>query len=214
MKKKTLRWPDFKNIIESKNLEFQGEATADGYTLFAFDGPIEYDCEIDEKDANFEDEKADYENNYAVHANQRLSSFVHTKEFPVFASKVSTSGEKFFHRLHGVEITLDGSGSATEYLFSVPYAHAKLSGVIVINGLMGDNVDFSIYDTETGTISGIADKKLNQFGFNVFISEKNFRYNSLYDADLIQGLRIGLKVHPKDAQVRSIYANIILHELK
>jgi len=73
--KMLLRYIDFKNIIEDKNLKWQFKLEENSgdkyYYLFSYDGGILYECNIDSN--YYENETLDFENNYKNTANKNLN---------------------------------------------------------------------------------------------------------------------------------------------
>jgi hypothetical protein len=131
-----------------------------------------------------------------------------------FASKILSDGKKLYTRIHGISATV--SGAADNIDFSVPYNNCKITGIEIFNGELGDKINLKILDTPTGTISGVANYTLNQFGFNVYIDSAMYRYQSNYDADLIKDmvLRLEYDAITADESPKTVYVNIILHEVK
>lgn len=130
-----------------------------------------------------------------------------------FADKILPNGSKLFKRVHGVSQQV--SNSLVNIDFSIPYANCKITGMEIISAVAGDVCNFKILDTPSGTISGVANAQLNQFGFNVNIASIFYKHESNYDADLIQDLKIRIEYLPKDtSSTRDVFINLILHEVQ
>lgn len=131
-----------------------------------------------------------------------------------FASKVLSNGKKLYMRVHGIEATVSGSSDNID--FTIPYPSCKITSIEILNGELGDKVNFKILDTNTGTISGVPNYMLNQFGFDVRIGPDLYKHESGYDADLIQGLILRLEYDAitSDLLPKTVYINFILHEVK
>ncbi len=134
-----------------------------------------------------------------------------TKSQP-FADK-QVDGKKLFKRVHGS--TLASNTTSDQNIdFLVPYTQAKITGLEVINADMGDRADFMVLDTSAGTISGIPNYKLNQFGFDVNLAEKFHKEESSYDADVILGMTLRVVFKAASATSKTVGFNFILHEMK
>lgn len=142
-----------------------------------------------------------------------MGSRVEVSSSTPFANKTLPDGKKVYKRVHGVSETLQ-SGQ-TNIDFVIPHDACKITGVEIIAGIHGDKVNFKVYDTPTGTISGYPDVLLNQFGFNVYMAEGLHKELSNYDADLIKDMKVSLEYDAKDTGAeREVYVNFILHEVK
>lgn len=129
-----------------------------------------------------------------------------------FADKTLPTGEKLYKREHGIEATV--SNAMVEMSFVIPYNICKITGLELIAAELGDKVNFKVYDTPTGTISGVPNLLLNQFGFDVFVAKGYHLKDSKYDADLIKDMKITVEYTPKDMGERQVYCNLVLHEVK
>lgn len=132
---------------------------------------------------------------------------------PAFAAKSLSDGKKIYKRVHGVKALVQNDPVNIELV--VPYDSCKITGVELIAGVHGDKVNFKVYDTPTGTISGIPNQLLNQFGFDVYVAKDLHREISNYDADLIKDMKLVVEYDAKDELLpRDVYVNFILHEVK
>lgn len=129
-----------------------------------------------------------------------------------FASKVLPNGKKLYTRVHGIQISVSGAPDNIDFV--IPYDNCKLTGLEIIGGNLGDTVNLKVLDTPTGTISGVADYTLNQFGFDVNISKDFYRRDSAYDADLIKDMKIRIEYDSIATLPVPVYINLILHEVK
>ena len=127
-----------------------------------------------------------------------------------FANKRLPEGD-LFKRVHGVSATI-AAGSTGNVELVVPYNIAKFNGAEIINCKLGDTVDFMVYDNPSGTISGVPDLMLNQFGFNVQMPNDFYKNTSEYDADIILGMKIQCQYTNNGADPVTIYMNVELHE--
>lgn len=131
-----------------------------------------------------------------------------------FASKILSNGKKLFMRVHGIQAQVSGAPDNID--FTIPYTNCKITGIEILNGELGDKINFKVLDTASGTISGIPNYMLNQFGFDVRIGSALYKHESGYDADLIQGmvLRLEYDAITSDLLPKNVYINFILHEVK
>lgn len=129
-----------------------------------------------------------------------------------FASKVLPSGQKLFKRIHGVQYTV-AANTTQSISFTVPYIQAKIDGLQILGASLGDTANFKVYDNNLGTISGVPDIMLNQFGFGVCLSKDFHVEESQYDADVIQGMKLELEFTNSTDSSVVIGANFILHEV-
>lgn len=130
-----------------------------------------------------------------------------------FAAKNLPDGRRLFMRVRGVSAVVSGTPDNIDFI--VPYAACKINAVEIINCEIGDKVDFEVYDNPSGTISGVPDAKLNQFGFSVNMTDKFYSHKSNYDADLIKDMKVRLVYDAinSDMLPKTIYINFILHEV-
>jgi hypothetical protein len=130
-----------------------------------------------------------------------------------FAEKVLPNGKKVYTRIHGIKKALAGTQDALEFV--IPYNSCKITGIEIINGKLGDAASLRVFDTPTGTISGIENQELNQFGFEMNIAPDFYKYKSDYDADLIKDLKVEVEYTTEaDPEGRVVYINLFLHEVK
>lgn len=130
-----------------------------------------------------------------------------------FASKKLPGNKSLFRRIHGIRLDLDGTLTSQKVTFVVPYASAKITSTEIISAVEGDQVDFKVLDTAAGTVTTVPNYPLNQFGYGVYPSVGRYEQRSEYDADLFLGLQLEITVTPCNTDVRSIYFNLVLHEV-
>jgi len=137
---------------------------------------------------------------------------VNVAHTPTFAAKTTEDGQKLFRRKHGFPITVPANDSV-EVKFNVPYTSTKITEAEIVGGVIGDKVDFKVYDTPEGTISTYPNIMLNQFGFGVYISSELYRDKSQYDADLIEDMKVGVTYYNSSEAEITVYVNLTLHEV-
>jgi hypothetical protein len=127
-----------------------------------------------------------------------------------FAAKRTQSGLRLFRRLHGITASL--AAGSNEIAFTCPYDHAKITGLEVINCEALDTANFEVFDTPTGTYSGIPDLKLNQFAFDVVLKKDHHAHVCHYDSDLFKDLVV--KITYQSLSAKTIGVNFFLDEVK
>lgn len=133
---------------------------------------------------------------------------VSAKSF-AFADKQLEDGKRIFMRVNGTSAQVSSTSSNID--FSVPYTACKITGIEIINAEVGDVANFRVLDTSSGTISGVPNIQLNEFGTSVNIMANFYRFESPYDADLIKDMT--LRVNYTSISSKRVYINFILHEI-
>lgn len=127
-----------------------------------------------------------------------------------YANKTMSDGSNLFRRLHGVAQSLSSGENVIE--FACPYAHAKITGLEVINCEALDNCNFTVHDSIEGTLTGQPKFQLNQFAFNVHMKNDYHEHVCKYDADLYQGMIIRITYQSLSAKIVAI--NFLIDEVK
>lgn len=141
-------------------------------------------------------------------------SVVQSIQSSAFASKILADGTHLFKRKHGVVGGIVQPGSTGGFLFTIPYNSCKITDVEVVGSKLNDQVNFKIHDTSTGLISTVPYYPINQFGYDVFVSEGIFRESSNYDADLFLDLNLGMEYTNNGTTPVTVNFNVTLHEVK
>lgn len=130
-----------------------------------------------------------------------------------FADKCLPDGRKLYTRVHGISAQV--AGAPDNITFTVPYPVCKLTGIQILNGELGDSINFKILDKSSAPLYGVPNALLNQFGFNVKVNGPYYKYDSEYDADLVQDMQIRLEYDAitSDLLPKTVYINFILHEV-
>lgn len=131
-----------------------------------------------------------------------------------FAAKALPNGKKLYKRKHGVFSNSISPGQTGVTVFVVPYLECKITETEVIAGQLGDKLNFRVLDTVAGTLTGTPSSSVNQFGFDVYITDGLYRESSNYDADLFQGLQLEIEYTNMGASSVTPKYNITLHEIK
>jgi len=146
---------------------------------------------------------------------------VEVAERVAFSNKILPDGSRIFKREHGMSSTV--TDTTTSLTFIVPYDKCKITGLEIINAVVGDSANFKVLDTEDGQYQqsvGVlvenieANKLLNQFAFGTYIAKDYHLKESTYDADLIKDMTLEIEYIPKDIGSREVYVNLLLHEVK
>lgn len=206
-------WSDYKTtVITTKALKLQYTENSSGYEVYASEASVFIWNIFIPKDGG--SDVTDFETNYKALANKAIYAKVDVSASQPFASKILPDGKKLYKRVHGFSGTV--SGAADNLDFVIPYDNCKLTGIEIVGGSKGDVVNLKILDTPTGTVSGIANYTLNQFGFSVNVADDYYEHKSEYDADLIKDLKIRLEYDGSNSDVvpKTVYVNIILNEVK
>lgn len=131
-----------------------------------------------------------------------------------FANK-KYKNKNLFRRKHGFfsdEIAPQTSGVVS---LVVPYDLCKINTLEIVNCSKDINLDFKVYDTPIGSISGVENYMLNQFGYNVEMPESGmYRDVSEYDADLIKSMKIEITINNESNETYKCRGNIVYHEVK
>lgn len=200
-------WLTFKSVVTAQSIAFK-YVTLDGTYYMYTENASPIACHVDiTTPAN--PNQTDFEANLKSKGNRST-----TVTLSAFSDKVLPNGKRLFTRVHGSSGSVSGAPDNID--FEIPYPMCKLTGIDIINGELGDKINLKILDTSTGTISGVPNMVLNQFAYNVNIASSFHKFESRYDADMIQGLKIRVEfdaVAP-DLLPKTIYINFYIHEVK
>jgi len=122
--------------------------------------------------------------------------------------------ESSHHTFKGTGYKQNCPQSATTNIdFTVDQSY-DLTGIEILNGRLGDEVNMKVLDTATGTYSSVANYVLSQFGVNWNITPDRFSKVLSYSARLQVGMIVRFEYINNDISDRMIYANLDLHEIK
>lgn len=195
-------WSEIKRIADSKNLPLQWVQAGSNYYIALVDGPFVLSCllPIGVSDAD----TTAFEATYKISGNKRVDIVA-----PAFASK--TSGTKrLYSRNTGFQSTLSAGTNTISYTASL--AWAKITGVQIVNCAALDSADFKVYDTSSGTYSGIPNYLLNQFAFSVNLPNGFYDRESPFDADIYAGMI--LRIEYISGSAKTVGFNLIMSEVK
>ena len=202
-----LNYIDWKSNVDTKSLDHFSYIQDGHYFLIAIDGILIFKHKLDI------DNNADYETSYLPSANKKLGSFYSREPF---ATKVLKDGSKLFRRKHGQKATIPAN-SSQDVIFTVPYAQAKINKLEIIDANPLDRVDLKVkspVDAPTAAAYGFpADYLLNQFGFDVVVSDLLYSDKSDYDADVYAGFQIIVTYKNDTNADKEVGLNLIYHEV-
>ena len=200
-------YTQWKTEVANKDLHFSHYMVGSRYMLLAIDGPLVFKHLLDVEDST------DFEANYLAKSNDKIGSFYSREPF---ASKQLKDGRSLFRRKHGQKETILAN-SEKEIIFTVPYGQAKINKLEVIDANALDRIELYVkspVDPTTAAAYGFpADYLLNQFGFNVVVSNLLYSDKSDYDADVYAGFQIVVKYKNDTASDKEVGFNLIYHEV-
>lgn len=205
-------WSDFKAFVQSRSLSIQWVVAGDNYFLKAFDSYFSMECLIP-KDPSFSTETLDFETNFKATGNVKPSQFVSVQTRTAFEAKtilVNGVVKKLFARHTGKQfVVIIGSN---ELYYTVNFPWLKITGVECVGAETLDTAELRVYDTTTGTYSGVPNLMLNQFGFTLNMAKDFYARNAHFDADIYTGMII--KVTYVSISNKTIGINFIIDEVK
>lgn len=132
---------------------------------------------------------------------------------PPYGSKTITVGngtKKLYARFTGVQFSVSQGSNTLNYV--VTYAWAKLLGIEVVNCEALDNADLKVYDTASGTYSGVPNLLLNQFSYTINLPKDFYVRMAQFDADIYAGMVIQITYVSQSA--KTIGLNLLIDEVK
>lgn len=198
-----LNWSEFKQFINSRSLETHYVEFESRYEVYAFDGVLHFYCDLQK------DSALDFETNYKPASNKKIGSY-YTRE--PFAAKVLKNGKKLYRRKHGYLLDTIANSSTT-LTIPVPYNECKINKIEIIDANSLDQIDLQVLDTPTGTLSTIPNYMLNQFGFDVVVSDFLYSDKSDYDADLVKDMQLKITYKNNTTSNKKVGFNVIFHEV-
>lgn len=197
-------YTDFKTNVAEKGLSHFSYIKNGNYQLIAADGNIYYRHELSVDDVE------DYETNFLPTANKKIGAYYQREPF---ASKELSNGLKLYRRKHGYKATIPANSEVVTKIL-VPYAACKINKLEIIAPNPLDRIDLKILDSATGMLTGVPNYMLNQFGFDVVVSEMIYSDKSDYDADVFGGMQIEVTYKNDGTEEVTVGYNIIFHEVK
>lgn len=204
-----LDWTTFKSFFISRSANPHYIDAATKYFIYAAHGSMSCSCELDKNPSDTTD-LIDWETNYRPIAN----SVVPQQQIAPFASKkIATGGttKNLFARNTGKRFQVVAD-TTTSCPYTATYPWVKMTGIECIGGEIGDYAELRVYDTPTGTYSGVPNLQLNQFGYELNIAPGYYKRESPFDADVYQGMV--LTVSYFSISYKQIGLNYIMNEVK
>jgi hypothetical protein len=196
-------WTVIKEFATSRSLSIQYVTLPAGYWLYASDDALQLECTLH---INRQDEIDEFEASYKAAGNKNIPKQQHQP----FASKILPNGKKLYKREHGIQAAVVQGENTV--LFTIPYPWVKMVGVEILYAEKLDTVNLMVLDSTTGTYTTIPNYQLNQFAFNVNVSEGEYEEECAYDADLYAGMQI--KIVYTSQSSKSVGFNFNLNEVK
>jgi hypothetical protein len=200
-----LNWSEFKYVSQQYSLKMNMVELPSQYLLSVYKHPFTLQCIL----VKGSPDCVEFETTYKATTATEMSALVKIESAPPFGAKM-IGDKRLYKRVHGVQHDCIVGENIID--FEVPYPAAKITGLEVMWASEGDTCDLQVLDTPTGTISTIPSYILNQFGFTVCVSKDKYEHRSEYDADLIQGMKLRVKITAVAA--KKIGINFILNEVK
>lgn len=130
---------------------------------------------------------------------------------PPLANNNAGNGKFFYQRAVGIRQTLS-AGSNTFTWTQSTFPMSQVYAIEVIGAENGDYTDFIVLDTSTGTLSGVPNYPLNQFGFTTNLAPGFYSREAKFPATIIEGLQF--KFVYNSVSAKTVGINIIFHEIK
>jgi len=111
----------------------------------------------------------------------------------------------------GISGTL-AAGEEKQLDMAVAWPKVELTGVEIMGGSLGDNVQLKIVDTEEGTYSTIPNYVLNQFGYDWNLPGTLYIKELPYNATLYQGMKIAVVYKNNSTDATEVFINFDIHE--
>lgn len=205
-------WTDVKSLLIGRNLSVQYTTIGTNYWIKAIDGIFELEC-ILPTDTTLSADSLDFVTNFKANGNKPLVQQSLIQSQPPYGSKtvdISGNVKSLYSRLTGLQFPVVIGSNTLSY--TVTYSWVKLIGVEAVNCEALDTVDFKVYDTSTGTYSGVDNALLNQFSYSVNLCKDFYQRMSQFDADMYAGMVIQMTYNSQSN--KTIGINLLLDEVK
>lgn len=204
-------WTEVKSLLVNRGLSAQSVIIGSNYWIKAIDSTFEIECVIP-TDTTLSSDSLDFVTNFLPNANKVPQSPVIVNSTPPYGAKtININGviHNLYARYIGFQQSLTSGSNVISYTSTYPWG--KVLGVEVINCEALDTADFKVYDTSTGTYSGVANKLLNQFSFSCNMPKDFYLRMAEFDADLYAGMIIQITYNSISAKTLGI--NLILNQV-
>jgi hypothetical protein len=204
-----LDWAAFKSFFITYSANPQYIEGSEKYYIFAFYGHLEVSCELIKSPSDTTD-LTDWETNYKPISNKVVPTVTLS---PFAAKKIAVGGtvKNLFARNTGKRFSVS-SGVTTECNYTATFPYVKMIGLECIGGEVGDYAELRVYDTASGTYSGVPNALLNQFGYELNIAKDYYKRESPFDSDVYAGMV--LKITYYSVSNKTIGINYLMNEVK
>jgi hypothetical protein len=193
-------WSALKTLSASKAIAMQYVEEDRIYRVFVPDSPIIFSTEI----LIGTDDATDFETNYKAKTNTPNAILPSPYASKIYGTK------KLYARNTGKQFTL--TTGSNDLVYTATYPWVKFSAMECIGGEALDYGELKVYDSASGTYSGVANALLNQFGYTLNIGPEFYKRESQFDADLYAGMV--LKITYNSISDKTIGINYIMNEVK
>ena len=131
----------------------------------------------------------------------------------------NAEGETAYKKVTGVKKLID-PGSTENIELAFPFPKGLVKGAKIINTHIGDSLNFKIKDTDTNTYSQAPVESvgpnyiLNQFGFNVYLTNESLEDTAEFAGVLYQGMVLTCEYTNNTSEAKTVYMNCDIYELK
>ncbi len=206
-------WTAFKEFVTTRSLSIQWVDDGGIYFLRAFDSAFSLECNLDKVNQN--PDLLDFEANFKADGNKPIVSKTAVQQTPPFGSKtIVVNGVTYnlFARFTGLRYNV-GNG-ATVLTYTATYPWAKMLGIEITNGQLGDYADLKVYDTAAGTYSGVPNLLLNQFAYTMNVGPNIYSRMAQFDVDIRAGMVIEVTYNSVTLLSKQIGINLLMNEVK
>jgi hypothetical protein len=199
-----------KDFCTTRALSIQYVDLGDSYELSAFDNIFKLECNLPKSDTT---NTTDFETNLKPGGNKPIINNVATQSNAPFGSKtIIINGviKKLYARFTGYQQSLSAGSNTIDYTITYPWV--KIIGIEVVNCEALDTADLKVYDTSTGTYSGVPNALLNQFSYTLNLPKDYYLKMAQFDADIYQNMIV--KVVYNSVSAKTVGINLLFNEVK
>lgn len=204
-------WSDVKSVLVNRSLSAQYTIIGTNFWIKAIDGSFEIDCVIP-TDTSLSTDSLDFVTNFQSASNKPRVSNSFVQSQPPYGSKnivINSITHSLFARFTGMQYALTAGSNVLQYTATYPWS--KLIGVECVNCEALDTVNFAVYDTPTGTYSGVPNRLLQQFSYSLNLPKDYYVRMAQFDADVYQGMVIQMTYVSQNAKTVGI--NFLLDQV-
>jgi hypothetical protein len=208
----SLPWLQLKALILENQLPYSWSRDDNSYVITAFNGLSELQCIIPTVIPVSPDQN-DFETKFKSLGNQSTLSTPSTTN-TYTAKTITAYGVTYnlYSRNTGIQTTVVNGANTITYVAT--YQWVKFLGIEIIGGGVGDFGSLIVYDSTSGTYTGVANFALGQFGYTLNIAPNFYTRQSPFDADLFVGMQLKFTYNSVSVLAKSIGLNLIMNEVK